>query len=62
MAGGLLTPGVMGYYIASIWGLSSIMVMPLIGSVVVFVLLLLIWLESRLRAYSAPQSASTPSA
>ncbi len=61
MAGGLLTPGVMGY-IASVWGLRSIIVLPMIGSVVVFVLLLLIWLESRLRAYSAPQPASTPSA
>jgi len=52
MAGGLLTPGLMGY-IASVWGLRAIMVLPLVGSVVVFVLLLLIWLESRLRAYSA---------
>lgn len=52
MAGGLLTPGLMGY-IASVWGLRAIMVLPLFGSVVVFVLLLLIWLESRLRAYSA---------
>ena len=56
MAGGLLTPGVMGY-IASIWGLSSIMVLPLIGSVIVFVLLLLLWLESRLRDYSAPPAS-----
>src|ERR1044071_6000467 len=53
MAGGLLTPGLMGY-IASMYGLGSIMLIPLFGSVVVFVLLLLIWLESRLRAYSAP--------
>jgi len=52
MAGGLLTPGLMGY-IASVWGLRAIMVLPLVGYVVVFVLLLLIWLESRLRAYSA---------
>jgi MFS family permease len=59
MAGGLLTPGVMGY-IASVRGLSSIMVLPLIGSVVVFVLLLLIWLESRLRALSAPPASTTP--
>jgi FtsH-binding integral membrane protein len=59
MAGGLLTPGVMGY-IASVRGVSSIMVVPLIGSVVVFVLLLLLWLESRLRALSAPPAATTP--
>lgn len=62
MAGGLLTPGVIGY-IASVWGLRAIMVLPLIGSVVVFVLLLLIWLESRLSAYSSPPpAASTHSA
>jgi len=61
MAGGLLTPGLMGY-IASVWGLRTIMMFPLIGSVVVFVLLLLIWLESRLRAYSSPPSSSAHSA
>jgi fucose permease len=60
MAGGLLTPGVMGY-IASIWGLRMIMMVPLIGSVVVFVLLMLIWLESRLRAYSSPPASSAHS-
>ena len=58
MAGGLLTPGVMGY-IASVWGLRAIMVLPLVGSVVVFVLLLLIWLESRLSALSTPPPASS---
>ena len=61
MAGGLLTPGVMGY-IASVYGLRMIMLVPLVGSVVVFVLLLLIWLESRLRAYSSPPPASAHSA
>lgn len=61
MAGGLLTPGVMGY-IASVYGLRMIMLMPLIGSVVVFVLLLLIWFESRLRAYSSPPASSARSA
>jgi hypothetical protein len=39
-----------------------IMLIPLIGSVVVFVLLLLIWLESRLRAYSSPPASSAHSA
>jgi FHS family glucose/mannose:H+ symporter-like MFS transporter len=61
MAGGLLTPGVMGY-IASAYGLRAIMVIPLIGSVVVFALLLLIGLESRLRAYSTPPASSAHSA
>jgi len=61
MAGGLLTPGLMGY-IASVWGLRMIMLIPLVGSVVVFVLLLLIWLESRLRAYGSPPASSAHSA
>jgi fucose permease len=61
MAGGLLTPAVMGY-VASMWGLRYIMVLPMFGSVVVFVLLLLIWLESRLRDFSSPPAESTPSA
>ena len=61
MAGGLLTPGMMGYF-ASVYGLRMIMLIPLVGSVVVFVLLLLIWLESRLRAYSSPPASSAHSA
>ncbi len=61
MAGGLLTPGLMGY-IASVYGVRMIMLVPLIGSVVVFVLLLLIWLESRLRAYNSPPASSAHSA
>ncbi len=61
MAGGLLTPGMMGY-IASVYGLRMIMLIPLVGSVVVFVLLLLIWLEARLRAYNTPPASSAHSA
>jgi len=61
MAGGLLTPGLMGY-IASVYGVRMIMLMPLIGSVVVFVLLLLIWLESRLRAYNGRPASPAHSA
>ena len=61
MAGGLLTPALMGY-IASLYGLHMIMLLPLVGSVIVFVLLLLIWLESRLRAHSSPPASSAHSA
>jgi MFS transporter, FHS family, glucose/mannose:H+ symporter len=57
MAGGLLAPGLMGYF-ASLWGLSGIMMLPLIGSIVVFVLVMLIWLESRLSSHTTtPGSA-----
>ncbi|HEY2842300.1 MAG TPA: MFS transporter [Bryobacteraceae bacterium] len=58
MAGGLLTPGLMGFF-ASLWGLSGLMMLPLAGSVVVFVLLMLIWLESRLSSRGESPTAST---
>jgi fucose permease len=49
MAGGLLAPCVLGY-LASVWGIRIVMVLPLAGSAVVFMLLMLIWLEARLSA------------
>jgi len=49
-------------HIAPVYGVRMIMLVPLIGSVVVFVLLLLIWLESRLRAYNSPPASSAHSA
>lgn len=57
MAGGLLTPGLVGYF-ASLWGLSGIMMFPLVGSIVVFVLVMLIWLESRLSSHTTPSTSS----
>ncbi|MGH9592797.1 MAG: MFS transporter, partial [Bryobacteraceae bacterium] len=50
MAGGLLTPCILGL-VAKFWGIGAVMVLPLAGSVIVFVLLLLIWLEARLSAH-----------
>jgi FHS family glucose/mannose:H+ symporter-like MFS transporter len=49
MAGGLLAPCLLGYF-ASVWGVRVVMGLPLAGSLVVFTLLLLIWLEARLSA------------
>ncbi|HML16098.1 MAG TPA: MFS transporter [Bryobacteraceae bacterium] len=49
MAGGLLAPCTLGYY-ASIWGVRVVMELPLAGSVVVFLLLMLLSLEARLSA------------
>jgi FHS family glucose/mannose:H+ symporter-like MFS transporter len=46
IAGGLLAPCSLGYF-ASVWGVRVVMGLPLAGSVVVFVLLMLIWLEAR---------------
>jgi len=47
IAGGLLAPCALGYF-ASYWGVRVIMGLPLAGSAVVFLLLMLIGLEARL--------------
>jgi FHS family glucose/mannose:H+ symporter-like MFS transporter len=49
IAGGLLAPCSLGYF-AGFWGVRVVMGLPLAGSAVVFVLLLLIWLEARFSA------------
>jgi MFS transporter, FHS family, glucose/mannose:H+ symporter len=54
MAGGLLTPCLLGL-VARIWGLSAVMILPMAGSMVVCLLLLLIWLEVRLTTHARPQ-------
>jgi fucose permease len=46
LTGGLLAPAVLGYA-ASEWGVGVIIGIPLIGSVLVTILLILIWLESK---------------
>jgi FHS family glucose/mannose:H+ symporter-like MFS transporter len=46
MAGGLLAPFTLGYF-ASLLGIRAVMELPLAGSIVVFILLLLIWIEAR---------------
>src|SRR5205807_10135373 len=42
IAGGLLAPCTLGYF-ASLWGIWVVMGLPLAGSAMVFLLLLLIW-------------------
>ncbi len=51
IAGGLLAPCTLGYF-ASVWGVRVVMGLPLAGSAVVFLLLMLISLEARLSAAS----------
>ncbi len=46
MAGGMLAPCTLGYF-ASLWGVWVVMGLPLLGSVMVFLLLILVWLEAR---------------
>jgi FHS family glucose/mannose:H+ symporter-like MFS transporter len=54
MAGGLLAPCVLGYF-ASVWGVRVVMALPLVGSLVVFTLLVLLWVEARLSTHAEPQ-------
>jgi fucose permease len=53
IAGGLLAPCSLGYF-AGFWGVRAVMGLPLAGSAVVFILLLLIWLEARFHASTRP--------
>lgn len=53
MAGGLLAPAILGY-VALAWGVGSVMLLPMLGSAMVFLLLILIWLEARLSAHVRP--------
>lgn len=46
LVGGLLAPATLGYA-ASVWGVGVVVGIPLLGTLIVMVLLLLIWLESK---------------
>ncbi|MBL8237102.1 MAG: MFS transporter [Bryobacterales bacterium] len=54
LLGGLLTPGVLGF-VAQQWGVGKVMLIPALGSVMVCLLVLLIWLEGRLTRGEAKQ-------
>jgi fucose permease len=47
MIGGMLPPWLLGYLVDT-WGVGIVMALPLIGTVMVFILILLIWLESKI--------------
>ena len=47
MIGAMLAPAT-GGYLAAVWGTGMVMMLPLAGTVMVFALILLIWLESKL--------------
>jgi MFS transporter, FHS family, glucose/mannose:H+ symporter len=47
MTGGFLAPWLLGYF-AQTWGIQAVMILPLLGTCMVFVLALLIMLESKL--------------
>jgi fucose permease len=46
IAGGMLAPCLLGY-LASVWGIWVVMGLPLVGSAMVFIILMLVWLEAR---------------
>jgi FHS family glucose/mannose:H+ symporter-like MFS transporter len=47
MVGAMLPPWFLGY-LAAAWGVGVVMLAPLVGTVMVFILVLLIWLESKI--------------
>ena len=47
-AGGMLAPWTLGHF-ADIWGVGVVMALPLAGTCMVLVLVLLIWLEAKIR-------------
>ncbi len=51
ITGGFLAPWLLGYF-AEAWGIRAVMILPLIGTFLVFVLLLLIMLEAKLSSLS----------
>jgi FHS family glucose/mannose:H+ symporter-like MFS transporter len=60
MACGFLAPAALGFF-ASVWGVGVVMDLPLIGSIIVFVLLVLIWVEARfLEASNKAASTTSP--
>jgi fucose permease len=48
-AGGLLAPWLVGF-VASAWGIRGVIAFPFIGTIMVFVLIVLIWIETSLTA------------
>ncbi len=56
IAGGMLAPCTLGFF-ASQWGIWVVMGLPLAGSVMVFLLLVLVWLEARFNSAAQLPSA-----
>ena len=48
LTGAMLAPWTLGY-LADIWGVGVVMALPLVGTCMVFVLVLLIWLDAKIR-------------
>jgi fucose permease len=54
LTGGMLAPWMLGYAAQS-WGIRIVVLLPMLGSMMVFLLLLLIWLGAKIRGSELPQ-------
>jgi fucose permease len=55
LTGGMLAPWLLAY-VANEVGVRGIMVLPMLGTITVFVLLLLIWMEAKLSGRGLPKA------
>lgn len=53
LVGGFFAPAILGY-VAMWWGVGYVMMWPMFGSAIVFLLLILAWLEARLSTHARP--------
>jgi FHS family glucose/mannose:H+ symporter-like MFS transporter len=56
LGGGLLAPWMLGYFVES-WGIRAVMLLPMLGTCMVFVVLLLILLEAKLAGFERARGA-----
>lgn len=56
LSGGLLAPWMLGYFVES-FGIQAVMILPMLGTCMVFVLLLLILLEAKLAGFESVRDA-----
>jgi len=60
ITGGLLAPWILGY-MAQAWGIQAVMIVPMLGTIMVFVLVLSILLEAKLSGLAEVKKESTQS-
>jgi MFS transporter, FHS family, glucose/mannose:H+ symporter len=56
LTGGMLAPWSLGLF-ADLWGIRVVMLLPLLGTLMVFILLMLIWAEARFGSIARPATA-----
>jgi fucose permease len=58
ITGGFLAPWLLGYF-AQAWGIQAVMILPLAGTFIVFLVVLLIMLEAKLSSLSQMTQAGS---